>query len=63
MRAHPRTAALLLPLLLAPSVWAAEPRPAAKEAELKKRAVAPDASLAGSIEAKPRLETPEARVG
>jgi tetratricopeptide (TPR) repeat protein len=49
---HSRFAALLVPLLFAPSVWAAPPSAPAKEADLKKRSVAPDASLAGSIEAK-----------
>jgi TolA-binding protein len=53
----PRTAAALLGLLISPLVWAAEPA-VAKEGAMKKRSVTPDASLAGSIEAKGKTAEP-----
>jgi tetratricopeptide (TPR) repeat protein len=53
-----RPALAALALLYAPMVWAAEPPAAAKDAALKKRSVTPDASLAGSIEAKGRAAEP-----
>ncbi|MFL5301282.1 MAG: hypothetical protein ACJ79R_13150, partial [Anaeromyxobacteraceae bacterium] len=58
-----RSAAAVLTLLFAPSVWAVDPSAAAKDAAakdgaVKRRSVAPDASLAGSIEAKGKAAEP-----